>query len=432
MVLASLPSTWASGSRDEAQATPTVEQLINQLGSRDFRVREAANKTLAGRGMAVLPALQRARKHKDPEVRRRVEALASPLEAAALVAPKRVTLHLKDRPVREAVLEIAKQTGYKIELWPEARFNGDREKRLYSFDLDRLPFWEALDRVAAAGGLVLQQMWGSDAIRLQFEDSHEQFVYQAGMFRVAAQSFHYNRNLQFGVMPRNGPMQQPQHNESLTLNFQIAGEPSMPLLGVGQAKVTEAVDDQNNSLVPPVDGMNQFAHYVNYGFNRGFSLPGNLGLAGPGRTARKVKLLRGAVPVTLLREQKPLITIEPILKAKGKKFKAGNTEMTVEDVTKVNDANYQIKMRVSESSPATAGDYTWANSLSQRMELLDAKGARYQSWGYGGSFGQNEVNGTFNFGNNGNPIGAPVKLVYHQWVTLQHHVVFEFRDLPLP
>ncbi len=431
VLLASQSPAWASGALDGAQAAPTVEQLIHQLGSRDFRVRDAANKALAERGTAVLPALRQARTHKDPEVRRRVEALIAPLEAAALIAPKRVTLHIKQLPVRDAVHEIAKQTGYKIDVYPEARFNGDREKHRYSFDLDQVPFWEALDRVATAGGLVLQQVWGSDAIRLQFEDSQEPFVYHSGMFRLAAQSFHYNRNLQFGAVPRNGPVVQ-QQDESLTLNFLIAAEPRMPLLAVGQVKVTEALDDQNNSLVPSADAMNQFAHYINYGFNRSYSLQGNARLAGPGRTARKVKLLRGAIPVTLLREQKPLISVQPILKAKGKKLKAGNTELTVEDVTKTNDGNYQIKMRISESNQSAPNDYTWSNTLYQRIELQDAKGNKYPSFGFGGSFGQNEVNGTFNFGTGGNALGAPAKLVYYQWLTLQHHVVFEFKDLPLP
>src|SRR5437870_1068666 len=126
----------ASGALDQVTPAPTAEQLIGQLGHREFRVREAANKTLLERGMSALPALRKAKDHKDPEVRRRIEALLAPLEAAAEVAPKRVTLHIKQRPLRDVIKDLAKQSGYKIELWPDAQFNGDREKQPYSFDLD--------------------------------------------------------------------------------------------------------------------------------------------------------------------------------------------------------------------------------------------------------------------------------------------------------
>jgi hypothetical protein len=428
----SFAPAWANGSLDQAKPAPTIEQLIERLGSKDFRLRDAANKALGDRGMEVLPALRKARTHKDPEVRRRVEALLAPLEAAALVLPKRVTLHLKQRPIREAVTELAKQTGYKIELWPEAQFNGDREKQPYSFDLDKVVFWEALDRIAISGGLVLQQVWGSDVIRLQFEDSQVPYVTHNGMFRVSAQSFNYNRTIQLGAIPRNGPVPVPQQNDSLNLTFLVASEPRLPLLGIGQVKVGEAVDDQGNSLILSADRQNMFGHFISYGYNRSYSLQGQVTLAGPGRSARKVKLLRGAIPVTLLQEQKPLLTVEPILKAKGKKVRSGNAEMTIEDVTKNNDGNYQIKMRVSEPRKDAGNDYTWSNTLYQRIELLDAKGNKFQSFGFGGSFGVTEVNGTFTFGANGNAVGAPTKLVYYQWITIQHHVLFEFKDLPLP
>jgi hypothetical protein len=43
------------------------------------------------------------------------------------------------------------------------------------------------------------------------------------------------------------------------------------------------------------------------------------------------------------------------------------------------------------------------------------------------------VQGTFNFGDGGNAqLGKPAKLTYYGWVTMQHQVEFEFKDLPLP
>src|SRR4051812_49954940 len=106
--------------RGEGTTTPppaaTIERLIEQLGSPDFKVRESAGKALAARGADVLPALKKAAAHPDPEVRQRLAALIADTERAVLLAPKRVTLHLDGVPLRDAVAELARASGYKIDV----------------------------------------------------------------------------------------------------------------------------------------------------------------------------------------------------------------------------------------------------------------------------------------------------------------------------
>jgi hypothetical protein len=430
-VVGTVAGVQASGAPEGSKPALPVERLIEQLGSRDYRLREEANRALVARGAAALPALRKARHHKDAEVRRRVEALLEPLEAALLVAPKRVNLVLNQRTIREAVAELSKLTGYKIELWPEPQFNGEREKQPHNFRFVDLPFWEALDEISAAGGLVLQQNYGIDHVRLQFQDERVPYVSHHGMFRVVAQGFSHNRNIQFGAIGRPGPAA-VQRNDVMNFTFTIAAEPRLPLLGVGAVKITEAIDDQKNSMILSADRQAMFGP-VYYGYNRSYSQQGQANLAGPGRDARTLKTLQGFIPVTLLLEQKPHIVVDDILSAKGKKVKIGKTEIVIDEVGKTPDNNYQLKMLVRESRKDGDNDYTWANSLQQRIELLDAKGNKYQSFGYGGSFGPSEVNGTFTFGQNGNvQLGPPAKLIYYDWITVQHNVPFEFKDLPLP
>jgi hypothetical protein len=430
-VLGSVAGVRATGAPEGTKPAPPLERLIEQLGSRDYRLREEANRALVARGAAALPALRKARNHKDAEVRRRIEALIEPLESALLVAPTRINLVLNQRTIREAVAELSKQTGYKIELWPDAQFNGEREKQLHNFRFVDMPFWEALDAVSTAGGLVLQQNYGIDHLRLHFQEEQVPYVSHHGMFRVVALGFNHNRNIHFGAIGRQGPAA-VQRNDVMNFTFTIAAEPRLPLLGVGAVKITEALDDQKNSMVLSAERQAMFGT-VYYGYNRSYSQQGQANLAGPGRDAHVVKTLQGLIPVTLLLEQKPHIVVEDILAAKGKKLKVGKTEINIEEVGKTPDNNYQVKMLVRESRKESDNDYTWANSLQQRVELLDAKGNKYQSFGYGGSFGPSEVNGTFTFGQNGNAqLGPPAKLIYYEWITVQHHVPFEFKDLPLP
>src|SRR5262249_12635490 len=76
----------------------------------------------------------------------------------------------------------------------------------------------------------------------------------------------------------------------------------------------------------------------------------------------------------------------------------------------------------------------WANSLGQRIALVDAKGNKYQiqrsRWD---STSPNNARGELTFASPRNgSVGPPVKLVYSIWVTMQYAVPFEFKDLPLP
>src|SRR4051812_28025793 len=88
---------------DGTAVVPTVERLIEQLGSPDFKTREAAGKALTARAAEALPVMKKTAAHPDAEVRQRLTGLIADLERAALLAPKRVTLKLDGVPLRDAV-----------------------------------------------------------------------------------------------------------------------------------------------------------------------------------------------------------------------------------------------------------------------------------------------------------------------------------------
>ena len=85
------------------QPAPVVGKLVQQLGDADFQKREAAMKLLEALGPAALPDLRKALGHPDAEVRRRLLELIPVLERTAALTPKRVSLHLDNRPMSEAV-----------------------------------------------------------------------------------------------------------------------------------------------------------------------------------------------------------------------------------------------------------------------------------------------------------------------------------------
>ena len=70
---------WAAAPEKKLAATAQIERLIEQLGAKDFRQREAASKALTALGTDALPALRRG----DWSVFRHLD---SPREGISLLA----------------------------------------------------------------------------------------------------------------------------------------------------------------------------------------------------------------------------------------------------------------------------------------------------------------------------------------------------------
>lgn len=428
-----LPAVWGDAPGEKPRPAPPVEQLIQQLGDTDFRKRDEAGRQLEAMGPAILPALQKAQKHEDPEVRRRAAELMPSLELAALMAPKRVSLDIRRKPIRQVLDEVSRQTGYKIECFV------NNEQQPFDFQIDNQPFWPALDQICTQSGLMLQQGYGDDRLRLHPQEGHVPFICYDGPVRLVANSIQHYRTIDFSFLPRTP--QGTRRSDNLTLTFSLFLEPRMPLLGMGEVRLTAAYDDEKQSMVPlrPAEGVDPWAgrrwtsRYGN-GY-RSYTQQTQVSLLRPSEKAQSVKLIQGTIPVLLLADQKAEVVSDNILAAKGKKAKAGTASFAIEDVTETPNKQYQIKMTITEQAKEDPNDHTWINSLYQRIELQDAEGNKYQMSGnsFGGN-GPNHANVTFTYSNPGNnaKLGPPAKLIYYNWSTLQHVVRFEFRDLPLP
>jgi hypothetical protein len=457
--LGTLPVAAADAPVKRNTPSPSVEQLIQQLGDRDYHVRDQANRKLAQLGIEALPTLQKSRSSQtDPEVRRRLDELIPNLERTAILMPKLVTLHMTNRPIRDILAELGKQTGYKIldgnenmggmvfaqggivqgMNVPNGGPNASHDKLVYTFHLDKVPFWQAFDQISEASGLALQQgYWGDDALRVYHQDMYVPFGCYNGPFKVVATGFNYNRTNNFGQLPRNPAQAGQQTQEFLQINLQIATEPRLPILKVGQVRLTFAEDDEKHSMLPFGDGngngmWGQRFYYGGWG--RSHVHQTQAGLVWPSKTSRTVKTLKGVIPVTLLADQKPSLVTDRILGAKGKKFKLGDASFSIEEAKELPGKQYQISLSVTETSKDNPQDYSRIQSIQQRLELQDDKGNKFPAYvnitNWGGP-----TNASFQIMTqpNGNAkLGKPSKLLFYAWVLMEHEVEFEFRGLPLP
>jgi hypothetical protein len=132
-----------------------INQLITQLGSDNFRQRDAANKELDAIGEPALEALRKAAKSNDMEIANRAAALVGKIEQRAenakLLAPTYVELTFKETPVAEAVAELAKKSGFQVVLGGDQTNLADRRVTL---ETGRVPFWKALEMLCEKANLV--------------------------------------------------------------------------------------------------------------------------------------------------------------------------------------------------------------------------------------------------------------------------------------
>ncbi len=265
------------------------------------------------------------------------------------------------------------------------------------------------------------------------------YVCQAGAFCLAAGGFQETRTVDFSSFPRDNP-EVARWNE-LMFAFTVHAEPRLPLLSLGEPRLSAAYDNENNSMIPPAGADKKeppnpqlFGYRPNrayYGGNRTLTLTNQIELVRPSPKSTALKLLRGSVPVTILVEQKPEVVSDQLATAKGKKLRVGTTTFVIEDLSETPAKQVQLRMTITEDAGISdnPNDYTWLNSLWGRLEVYDEKGARLGNNGSSyGAGGPHQANMTLTY-----PAGGkPTKLVYHVWTTLRTQLNFEFKDLPLP
>jgi hypothetical protein len=430
-----------NGPPNKAKSNQAVEQLIDQLGHRKYRTRQAAQKALAKVGIDALPLLLKARKTRtDLEVIRRLDHVIPSMERVAMLMPRTVTLHLDNKSVREVLDEITRQTGYQLDL---QNFNPNNQT--YKFNFDKVPFWQAVDKVCDKTGLSVYQYsyYGGSNDRIQLTSYGTKpgpFVQYAETFRLVPTGMHYSRSVNYG-----GDRKQPAHSRSeyMNLQFMIFTEPKLPFIQVFSPIITEAYDENKKPMfikTAVADPFQNPGYY--YGNSRFLSNSQSVNLIRPSRDSKVAKVIRGEIPVMVLSKEQELLVVNKPLEVKKKKFKGPSAEMEVEEVAQANNWGnnkaYTVKLNLKEDSDNPNMDYNWQYSLQHRLALVDAKGNKYlhsgtslhNPGGRGGRFVQGSV--TFYAPNNGVAIGDPVKLIYYKWITEQHRIKFEFKDLPLP
>jgi hypothetical protein len=411
-----------------ADDPPALDTLVEQLGDPDYRTREAAGKHLAAAGDRAIPALRAALAAKpDPETARRLTVLVARLDADRLTTARRVTLKNKSLSAKAALAEVARQSGYPV------RADGLDDDARYAFDLDNVPFWQALDRVCDAAGLTANLQDDTGAVTVFANDSANPFVAYAGPFRVVAASVTANQNIHLSGLPRAAPFaRQPDY---VSVNFQVMSEPKAPLIGVGQVEPVRAVDDTGGSLVPAADpAQPRTSYYPAQPAYRSYNLSATLNLARSSRAATEIRELRAKVPVLVLSDTRPDVVVPDLLAAKGRRVGGRELDVEISNVVAEPGGLVTVTLLVTRRV-GSPDDYVWLNGLSQRVEVHDAAGRKVPLGSVDQTTsGPNATTLTLQFGPaaGGKKASKPARLVVVEWVTITKDVEFTMKHVPLP
>jgi hypothetical protein len=435
------PAAPAAKSPSVAQAPPdaATAKLIADLGSEDYRTREKAGQAIEAIGDKVLPHLRKALATTDnPEVSRRLAVMVRRMDHERLVAPRRVSLSVKDKTAKAVFDEISKQTGYRIQ------FNGGGpagpDTKL-SFEFDKAPFWQAVDKVADVAGMGVYADYDDEVVRVNtYQDAHNPYTCYAGPFRFVATNINSNRSIQLSGINKRG-LQNTRTAESVGISVQINSEPKNPILGSTnyQADVLAATDDLGGNLIPPKDNNNYYrSGYYNQGY-RGHNLSANINLVRASRDATKIKTLKAKMGIVLLAGVVPEVVIDDPVKAKNKTVVGRTVEVNYDSTTEGN-GQYSVTLTAKKLGDQDQSniDYNWSNSLWQKVQLVDDQGRAYHTYGPNSTNNNGHtVTMTIPFGTTNRrgeqvKLGKPVKLVVNEWLQVTHEVTFEFKDVPLP
>ena len=427
----------AVGAQSADPPPPTVEKLIEQLGSRSFAERERATKLLRERGPAALATLRKARESKDEEVRKRVEVLIPPLEIEEALLPKRVTIKGESRPLDDVLRDIEKQTGYKL-----GRLGGEGGQRVTVAGND-VPFWDAVERMARDTGRSIGYDTHQRVVQLDAANDRSVFVNVRGPFRLESTWFHEDRDVDFTMAVRGTD---GRRTHKLTLSVSILAEPRLTFLRIHPAKVEEALDSDGKSLLEPAPQSDLPAAG---GAGKGVAVlapapektpPGrgtfrgestsfsDVRLRRASESAKSIRVVRGTIPVRTILIRRPVVVTSKVLESGGTSFRAGTDSLHIKQVRNQGGGSIEVEIQVPREE---GGSY---REWHERFSLEDEAGNKFQMNGRGSSSNGREYSISMYFSPpfNKNNVGAPAKLVFEDWVIHEHAIPFEFRDVPLP
>ena len=441
-------------------ATPDRDPsaLVGQLGSLRFSERQRAEAALLGLGKVALPALRPAKSSRDLEIRTRAAAILGRIEDSLLVEPTSVSLGFRDVPISEAIRAINAETGLTL----ATSTDGDpawADRRLTLDAGTPLPFWKAVDALCEAGkahySLGGPTSAGQGPSIFSIGDGPALPpgpTFDRGPFRVQLAGTRsqdeplittYARpGARVMITPRSvivGSRNPAPTSKSLTLDLLVAAEPRLSIAPNGPVRVTEAFDEVGRPLIAAARpaGIQHSSGY--FGMNSSPVLRLRADLAQPEGGARRIKRIRGMIPVAVA-TRKPDPLVLSLDKAAALVARNDEVEVVVREVRPARQGKHctiELSLKNVAATVAQAdaleGDIQpdRTNSPLQQIEVLDDQG-RPLPWFQKSSLFNGDETRLILVILPVDAAGPPATIRHHGMIRGSAEIPFEFRDIALP
>ena len=407
----------------DAELAKKVAALVKQLDSNQQAQREAAEKELVALGPDVLPLLPALTPRTPAEVRNRLTRVRNALvkaEVEAATKPALVSLS-GEMLFSEAAAAIGEQTGNKLVDYRE-RFNQEGSDPKIKVELDKVPFWQALDTILDAASLTIYN-YDEEQGALAYTSRGDNAVPRlgkasySGLFRLEPTRIEAVRDL------KNSDM------HSLKLVTDALWEPrvrpivlEIPLADVSATDESGGeigIDRAEGTLEVPVEGTNAAVE---------IELP----LVAPARSVAKVGSIKAKFTAVVLGKVETF-EFPDLDKLKSAELDRGGVTVTVESCRKNGDI-YDVSMRVRFDKAANALESHRGWIYNNECYLIDPKGQRNENAGLEATLlDTNEVGLSYKF-----DLGENVKPAGHKFVyrtpaaVIRIPAEFELKDIDLP
>jgi hypothetical protein len=362
-----------------------------------------------------------------------------PATAAALPAtrPAAITLHVRDMPARKLIDDLAKQAGAAIPVFPPDLLEQNPLPPV-TLDVDRQPFWTALEEIGRKTGLEPIASPDDPYPRLLLGLAGGGFWQEphavGGPLVIFANEIERNHSVE---LRRSTP---GEFERRVTVNLTAFAEPGLRILSASPGvKVTAALDEAGHRLNPtPGDPeAPDFSPASNPG-NGLYAWNLAVVLDAPPAGARSIATLAG---VTHVRVQtgSERVEIDAVMKQRNLTRTVAGVPFTIKSLKKV-DIEYLLQLSLRREKKR---EVEWQNLhgsiYNGRMALYDDKGRLVagRATENGGDYGDRKIESTLRFvrepGVSDPKAGEPYKLVWLAPTQSKDLTVpFELVDLPIP
>jgi len=370
-----------------------VQTLIENFGAKEFATRQAAVEKLIGMGPDVLPLVNKTLgETTDAEVKLRCQMVKKGIadkfgtgeagqkpeaKTAVNFGATKITLNAQEEPLGEVMEKFADLSGNQAVDVPD-----DLRDKPVTASVKEMGYWQALDKVCSAAGLIYSPDYNAGRLRVQEADKAENLSGYSEAVVVKIDSGTQTRAFRSAKAPRNAAA--PARAGS-TLFYQMSyfwEDRLAPL--TTEVELTKAVTPDGKNLVPE----DQMTVVRSFG-------PRGGGMRAQTVSAGTTQLNIPQVPdgVTKLTEisgvvrlefgdGKKEVSVNDVLGATDKTMPLGDWSVTVKGTEKTANGGITVRVEVKHGEKLVWIPAAWQTG-EYGFYLVDGAGGRHRSQGTG-------------------------------------------------